>query len=228
MRLSRSKIELYIECPRCFYFDVVLKKSRPSSFPLNINNAVDTLLKREFDIYRESEVQHPIQRDFFCDFIPAKHPMLENWRNVKKGGLSFENKSHNCSYFGAIDDIWTNSKGQYAIVDYKSTAKEKAILEIPAYANGYIRQLSFYNYLLKKNQVNTSNIGFLVFATGLTSQLRFDNQLKFALTLISVELEESWIESTLDSIQNILNGRFAPESSDSCRYCLFVNGRIHV
>lgn len=228
MRLSRSKIELYIECPRCFYFDVVLKKARPSTFPLNLNIAVDNLLKREFDTYREMEVKHPVQREFLCDFIPAKHPMLDNWRNVKKGGLSFEDEIHNCTYFGAIDDIWINSKGIYAIVDYKSTAKEKAVTEVPVYADGYIRQLSFYNYLLKKNHLKVSNYGFLVFATGITNQLQFDNQLKFILTLIRVELEESWIEPTLDSIHKLLTGRFVPNSSDSCRYCRFIDSRFIV
>ena len=61
-----------------------MKKGRPSTFPLNLNIAVDTLLKREFDVYREMEVMHPIQREFQCDFIPAKHPMLQKnivWRN---------------------------------------------------------------------------------------------------------------------------------------------------
>jgi hypothetical protein len=62
MRLSRSKIELYNECPRCFYFDVVLKKSRPSNFPLNLNNVVDILLKREFDLYREKGISHLVQK----------------------------------------------------------------------------------------------------------------------------------------------------------------------
>jgi hypothetical protein len=228
MRISRSKIELYIECPRCFYFDVVMKKGRPSTFPLNLNIAVDTLLKREFDVYREMEVMHPIQREFQCDFIPAKHPMLENWRNIKNGGLSFENKSHNCTYFGTIDDLWINSKGQYAIVDYKSTAKEKAVMEVPEFADGYIRQLSFYNYLLKKNQINVIDNGFLVYATGVSNQLRFDNQMKFILTLIRVDLTESWIESTLDSIYDLLKDSCIPNPSDSCRYCRFVDSRIVV
>lgn len=88
MRLSRSKIELYIECPTCFYFDVELKKSRPSSFALNLNNTIDILLKREFNNYREMALPYPILKDQLSDFLPVKYHMLDIRRNAQKGGLS--------------------------------------------------------------------------------------------------------------------------------------------
>ena len=59
-KLSRSKIDRYIECPRCFYIDRRLGVDRPPGFPFNLNNAVDTLLKKEFDIHRTENTQHPL------------------------------------------------------------------------------------------------------------------------------------------------------------------------
>jgi hypothetical protein len=47
--LSRSKIDLFLECARCFYLDRRLGIGRPDSFPFTLNNAVDALLKKEFD-----------------------------------------------------------------------------------------------------------------------------------------------------------------------------------
>lgn len=49
-RLSRSKIDLFLECPRCFYLDRKLGVARPPGFPFSLNSAVDKLLKKEFDI----------------------------------------------------------------------------------------------------------------------------------------------------------------------------------
>ncbi|MBU0767518.1 MAG: hypothetical protein KJ687_00280 [Proteobacteria bacterium] len=43
-KLSRSKFDLFIQCPRCFYIDNRLGIKRPPGYP-----AVDTLLKEEFD-----------------------------------------------------------------------------------------------------------------------------------------------------------------------------------
>lgn len=40
-KISRSGLELFAECPRCFYFDKRLGLSRPSGFPFNLNSAVD-------------------------------------------------------------------------------------------------------------------------------------------------------------------------------------------
>ena len=54
-KLSRSKVELFINCPRCFYLDRRLKIGQPPGFPFNLNSAVDSLLKNEFDLYHFSE-----------------------------------------------------------------------------------------------------------------------------------------------------------------------------
>ena len=51
-KLSRSKIDLFLDCPRCFYLDRKLGVGRPPGFPFSLNSAVDHLLKKEFDIHR--------------------------------------------------------------------------------------------------------------------------------------------------------------------------------
>ncbi len=49
--LSRSRVDNFLECSRCFYLTNRVGIARPPSFPFNLNNAVDELLKNEFDIY---------------------------------------------------------------------------------------------------------------------------------------------------------------------------------
>jgi hypothetical protein len=49
-KVSRSKIDLFCECQRCSYLDLRLGVKRPSMPAFTLNNAVDELLKREFDI----------------------------------------------------------------------------------------------------------------------------------------------------------------------------------
>lgn len=51
-RLSRSKIDLFINCPRCFYLDRKLGVAQPLGYPFSLNSAVDKLLKKEFDLHR--------------------------------------------------------------------------------------------------------------------------------------------------------------------------------
>jgi len=61
-KISRSKIDLFIECPRCFYLDRRLGIGRPPGFPFTLNTAVDALLKQEFDVYRAKGEAHRLQK----------------------------------------------------------------------------------------------------------------------------------------------------------------------
>ncbi|MFA5767610.1 MAG: hypothetical protein WC919_06835 [Candidatus Paceibacterota bacterium] len=59
-KLSRSKIDLFLDCPRCFYYDRRLGVGRPPGYPFSLNSAVDALLKQEFDVHRANGTKHPL------------------------------------------------------------------------------------------------------------------------------------------------------------------------
>ena len=80
-KLSRSKVESHIKCPRCFYLDRRLGVSQPPGFPFNLNSAVDHLLKTEFDIYREESKPHPYIKKLGLNAVPYRNKELDNWRN---------------------------------------------------------------------------------------------------------------------------------------------------
>lgn len=86
-KLSRSKIELYHECPCCFYLDRKLGVTPPGGFPFNLNNAVDELLKKEFDSHRESRISHPLLVKHNIDAAPFQHNELKEWRKNQKGTI---------------------------------------------------------------------------------------------------------------------------------------------
>src|SRR5579871_4489971 len=76
-RLSRSKIDLFHECQRCFYLDQRLGVPRTSFPAFSLNNAVDELLKREFDIHRANGSKHPMLKPYGIDAIPLKDARME-------------------------------------------------------------------------------------------------------------------------------------------------------
>jgi hypothetical protein len=63
-KVSRSGIELYLECPRCFFINHRLGIRRPSGPPFNINSLVDRLLKKEFDVHRVNATTHPLMQQY--------------------------------------------------------------------------------------------------------------------------------------------------------------------
>ena len=79
--LSRTKVELFLQCPRCFWLDAVAGVRQPPGFPFNLNSAVDHLLKNEFDRYRGGmEVPPRLAREGHS-YVPAAHPELSKWRH---------------------------------------------------------------------------------------------------------------------------------------------------
>lgn len=121
-KISRSKIDLFMQCPRCFWLDVRLKITRPSSPPFQINKAIDELFKKEFDSYRAKGEPHPIMLDNKVKALPMQHEKLDEWRYNFKGVTTLHEPT-NLHVFGAIDDIWVDDDGETVVVDYKATAK---------------------------------------------------------------------------------------------------------
>ncbi len=69
LKISRSGLRLFLECPRRFWLDVHHKIKRPAGYPYTLSSAVDYLVKQEFDKYRVKDKLPPI---FQKTGIPAK------------------------------------------------------------------------------------------------------------------------------------------------------------
>jgi hypothetical protein len=227
IKISRSKIDLYLECPRCFYLDIQKKIKRPPGFPFNLNNAVDTLLKKEFDRHREAGTKHPIQIEFDIDAIPANHPMMDKWRQSMQHGVIYKDIARDLHIYGGIDDLWINSEGEYHVVDYKATAKDSPVTELADWTAGYKRQMEVYQWLLRKNGLKVSNTAYFVYCTGNNSADSFDNKIEFHSHIIPYEGNDSWIEQTISDLHNCLSNSKTPSKGESCQYCNFLKNVYH-
>lgn len=106
-KISRSKIDLFCECPCCFYLDRKLGISPPPGFPFNLNNAVDCLLKKEFDEYRAKGIPHPLMVQNDLRAIPFMHDQLDEWRSNFKG-ITYVHEETRFRITGAIDELWVD------------------------------------------------------------------------------------------------------------------------
>ena len=220
--LSRSKIDLFIECPRCFYLDRRLGVGRPPGFPFALNSAVDKLLKLEFDIHRAKGTSHPLIEKYGVDARPIHHEKLNEWRE-NFVGVRYHHKLTNLVIFGAIDDLWQNLKGEYIVVDYKSTSKAEAITEMDKdWQDGYKRQMEIYQWLLRRNGYKVSSTGYFVYCNGNTDKKAFDARLEFDLTLIAYEGDDSWVEKTIVNAHKCLLSETIPSAGEECDYCSYL------
>lgn len=221
MRISRSKVDLFIECPLCFWLDQKSKVKRPSGPPFSLNIAVDHLLKNEFDGSRGKDVPKRLAREGLA-FVPTAHPLLPRWRENFKG---VTRQYRGIEFFGAIDDLWHDMFGVHYVVDYKATSKADEVSLDADWQIAYKRQVEFYQWLLRGNQLEVSNQAWFVYANGIKGDGSFDDQLAFKTKLISYDGDASWIEPTLDSLIECLASESPPPESTDCSYCQYVAKR---
>ncbi|MEK7509322.1 MAG: PD-(D/E)XK nuclease family protein [Patescibacteria group bacterium] len=221
-RLSRSKIDLFVECPRCFYLDNKLGTGRPRGPAFTLNVAVDALLKKEFDIHRTEGSKHPLMETYGIDAIPFNHPDIDTWRENFKG-LEHRHEKTGLVVSGAVDDVWQDKNGKLIVVDYKATSKNGTIesLADSSWEDQYRRQMGVYQWLLAKNGFDVSPRGYFVYANASADKAAFDGHLEFEVTVVPCDGETGWIDPTLDAIKACLDADALPEVGAACDFCVY-------
>lgn len=219
-RLSRSKIELFTECPRCFYLDNKLGTARPRGPAFTLNIAVDALLKKEFDEHRIEGSTHPLMERYGIDAIPFKHKNMNTWRENFEG-VEFKHKETGFTISGAVDDIWVNPEGELIVVDYKATSKEGTIatLDDSSWKDQYSRQMGVYQWLLRNNGFTVSDTGYFVYANASSDKAAFDGQLEFEVTVVPLQGDTAWIDDLLPKIKATLDSDAIPPTGPACEFC---------
>ena len=220
-KLSRSKIDLFINCPKCFWLDRRLGIGQPPGYPFTLNNAVDLLLKKEFDIHRVKGKTHPLMKAYNINAVPLAHEKIDEWRDAMRRGITFHHQPTNLIISGGIDDVWINKNGEYIIVDYKSTAKTGEVSIDAEWQKGYKRQMEVYQWLFIKNGYKVSKTGYFVYCNGKTDRKAFDGKLDFDISILPYKGDTNWIESTLADIRDCLDQKNPPDSNSECDYCKY-------
>jgi hypothetical protein len=230
-KISRSKIELFKQCPRCFWLDVRQKITRPSSPPFNINKAIDELFKKEFDTYRAKAEPHPLMSEYKIDAIPFAHDELDKWRHNFTGVVTLHEPT-NLHIFGAIDDVWVNNDGELIVVDYKATAKQSDVSIDSDWQITYKRQMEVYQWLLRQNGFEVSNTGYFVYANGRFDMDGFNDRVEFRTKVIPYKGSDKWIEPTLKKMKKTMEGDMPAVGvaimGGPCEFCGYARARTEL
>jgi hypothetical protein len=230
-KVSRSKIELFVQCARCFWLDGRLKIKRPDGPPFNINKAIDELFKKEFDSYRGKGEPHPLMVEFGISAIPFQHDQLNTWRETFTGVVALH-KPTNLHVFGAVDDLWVNINGEVIVADYKATAKDREVSIDSDWQISYKRQMEVYQWLLRQNGLKVSDTGYFVYTNGRLDMDGFFDRVEFRTKLIPYKGDDSWVEPTLGKLKACLEGDMPPVGTaamgGTCEFCAYARQRTEL
>jgi len=230
--VSRSQIQNFMNCPACFWMSRAKGIKFPGMPGFLLNTATDTLLKKDFDKYRELQRPHPfMERHGLGHLVPYKHEDFETWTKSLQLGLRTLHEPTNFLIGGGLDDVWHDPiTDEIFIVDYKSTAGRRnedltALQEISlvgTYKETYKRQMDMYQWIMRQNGFNVSKTGYFVYVNG--DQHFEDGMLeedvdkaimKFDVQLLSYEADDSWVNQIIIDLKKCLLQKDCPKHAES-------------
>ncbi len=216
-QISRSSIQSFIECPRCFYLDTVLSIRKPSGLPLPINMAIDSILKKEFDYFRKQNTPHPEVQKFLVEKIkPYDGDEFIEWR---KGAKVFHQKT-NLEILGKFDDVWTNENStKLYLADYKGGAVSAS--GVSELHQSFRNQMDIYLWIAKQIDARFTNRTFFFYKK--LKKEDFMDDSKFITEIVEYIANDDWVEKVILDIKLCLDNTSPPSSNEDCKHCQYVN-----
>ena len=213
-KLSPSSLNLMLECPRCFWLQLVKKEKRPDTpFP-SLPSGMDKVLKEHFDRFMEKGELPPELREQECAKDGCKlfndREKLRIWRSNFKG-IELLDKKSNILLHGAVDNILIKDK-KLIVLDYKTRGfplKEDT-------HEHYINQMDIYNFLLRENSYQTEDYTYLLFYY--PNKVTETGEVIFDTNLIKIKTDPKRGEKVFKQAIKILQGK-EPKASKECGFC---------
>ena len=218
IQLSPNSLNLFLECPHCFWLDKNKGIKRPPPYPYALNTAVDALLKEEFDSYRGKKLIHPLLKENNIKaHLFGNQKLLNQWRN-NLAGIRYFDEELKATLFGAVDDVVEFDDGKIAPLDYKSTGSTAA--------NVYDRfqlQLDTYTFLMEKNGYQTPRKGYLAFYI-VDKSRGFIDRLPFRKEIMEIDTNPSDIYEIFKDAVEVLRNEIPPKHSSDCQFKKWLDG----
>ena len=157
-RLSKSALEKFRACPRCFYLEKRHALKQPDGIRAGVPMGIDRVLKGHYDAHRAAKTVPPeLAGQIPGGLYPGDRIGMADLRNWRKGLTAVV---EGVELSTAMDDLLFNPlTGLYNVIDAKSKAKLTDADDTRKY---YQTQASAYDLALNVNGYNTD--GFCYFA----------------------------------------------------------------
>ena len=223
-KLSRSGIDSFVNCQRCFYLNKVGNIKNIGMPAFSLNSAHDELMKKELDISREKAEAHPYMDNLDRNLIPLQHKNMEEWRNNRKG-ITYHHKKTNLIITGSVDDVWIDTdSNELVIVEYKSTSTQSEIdlNDGTPWKEQYKRQIDIYQWLFKMNGFPVADDSVFLYSNGLKTSRKFNDVMKFKTYVLEYKGSTEWVEEKIHEIKKVLDGKYIPEIKEECETCSYI------
>lgn len=213
IKLSPSTLNLFLECPRCFWLDKVRNIKRPRGIFPTLPGGMDREIKLYFDSFRVQKKlpAELIGKDFEGVQLFHEQEKLDRWRQWRTG---LEYKDKNGSILsGALDDLLVKD-GKYVPFDYKTKGSPTTEDDAIKY---YQNQLDCYTLLLEENHLPAAGYGLLLYYS--PKSVSENGRVFFELQAIKVATDFERARKTFEQAVTLLRKSDEPTINSQCEYC---------
>ena len=213
IKLSPSTLNLFLECPRCFWLHINERIHRPRGIFPSLPGGMDGVIKVYFDKYREKNELPPEIRGKVEGALMPDLGLLNKWRNWRTG-LEYRDESLGVTLFGALDDCLQDGK-YYLPLDYKTRGYPPREGDSEKY---YGNQINSYALLLEENGYPAGKSGYLVYY--FPKEVKEEGVVNFNIEIVKLQIDTKRAKDVLKDAMKLLSGPIPPHHSE-CEYCLW-------
>ena len=230
MRLSKSKINCYLKCPREFKYRYIDEIEVPPNEYMALGSDVHLIAENYAKIYGDNPQENP---RYYLDLIAEESDINIEDVDIHLDSLAsfFEeifiekdyklfsqeeyltNETHN--FTGITDIILENPDGDLIVIDYKTGSSSSF--------SKYRLELGYYKMLVE-NAYDRKVIGAGIFFTknNKLRLLKFEDESNKRKYMCQDELEEG-LDTLYEVRENINAGKFPKNHQYICRFCTYEN-----
>ncbi len=206
IKLSPSSLNLFRECPRCFWLHHNKGIRRPDTIFPSLPGGMDRILKGYFGKYRGTNELPPL----------VNGKLIGKLMNPLPKTLHYIDKELGAILYGRMDEALDFGDGTFAPVDHKTrgSAPAEEILTM------YQLQMDSYDFLMRENGMPTKGIAYLAYYHPADSG-DLHNGFPFDVTIKEVKTDVEHAKKVFTDAVNLIRGEeCAP--SPTCSFCMWV------
>lgn len=222
IRLSPSTLNVFLECPKCFWLDQREGISRPRGIFPSLPGGMDGLIKKYFDKYRAlgklpPELEGKVEAELFLD-----QELLNQWRNWRSA-LAFEDPESRAVLSGMLDDLGVAGTGKdklFVPLDYKTRG-----YDVKEGGEDYYRnQLNCYGLLLRENGMKPAGYSYLIYY--IPKEISEGGMTRFDVVPKRVDINPDVALKVVRDAAALLAGPM-PRAHTDCAYCVWAKSYVH-
>ncbi len=209
MRLSPSSLNLFLDCPRCFWLYVNKKIERPRIPVATITTGLDKVIKEHFNLYRPKNTLPPILKGEVPGKLISKFP--------NRGWLEFIDSKENAKLGGYLDECLDLGNNFYAALDHKT--RGSAPIKVH---RSYQLQMDVYTFLLEENKFPTKRLAYIIYY--LPSKVAENNNFLFEALVKEIKTDPLKAKEIFYQAIKVLKSP-APGINNFCKFCNWIKSQ---